>query len=156
MKIGNLAVLRLYKSYSILSSAGVTKKLTQQYIGPFEIKERVRRLVYKLEILDNWKIYPIFLIAQLEPAFELSDNLFWRSYLYYPPIVFVDGDTDNLKSFEINCLVSKRIIKRGKGLIIEYLIYWTGYGPEQDKWYNVKDLDNAAELIHEYKEGLTQ
>ncbi len=44
MKVGNWAMLRLHKSYSILSLAGVTKKLTQQYVSPFRIKERVRHL----------------------------------------------------------------------------------------------------------------
>ncbi len=35
MKVGDLAMLKLHKGYSILSSVGVTKMLTQQYVGPF-------------------------------------------------------------------------------------------------------------------------
>lgn len=35
LKVGNWAMLNLHKSYSILSSLGVIKKLTQQYVGPF-------------------------------------------------------------------------------------------------------------------------
>ena len=35
MKVGDWAMLRLHKGYSIPSSAGVTKKLTQKYVGPF-------------------------------------------------------------------------------------------------------------------------
>lgn len=41
MKIGDWAMLRLHKGYSIPSSAGVTKKLTQQYVSPFRILEKV-------------------------------------------------------------------------------------------------------------------
>lgn len=44
MKIGNWAMLRLHKSYLIPFLAGVTKKLTQPYVGPFRIKQRIRRL----------------------------------------------------------------------------------------------------------------
>lgn len=93
---------------------------------------------------------------QLEPAPEPSDNPFQRPHPHHPLTVFVDGDTDNLKSFEIDRLLIKWTIKRGKGLTVEYLVRWTGYGPEWDKWYNVKDLDNTAELIREYEEGLAQ
>ena len=50
MKVGDWAMLKLYKGYSIPSSAGVTKKLTQQYVGPFRVLEKVGRLAYKLDI----------------------------------------------------------------------------------------------------------
>ena len=41
MKVGDWAMLRLYKGYSIPSSVGVTKKLTQQYVGPFCVVEKI-------------------------------------------------------------------------------------------------------------------
>lgn len=68
MKLGEWAMLRLHKSYSIPSTLGVTKKLTQQYVGLFQIIEHVDRLAYKLEIPTDWKIHLVFLIAQLELA----------------------------------------------------------------------------------------
>ena len=156
MKVGDWAMLRLHKGYSIPFLAGVTKKLSKQYVGPFRIIERVGRLVYRLKISDDWRIHPVFLVAQLELAPKPSNDPFRRPHPHYPPSVFVDGDTDNLKSFEIDHLLNKRTIKRGKGLTVEYLICWTGYGPEWGRWYNVKNLDNAVELVREYEEGLAQ
>lgn len=41
MKVGDWTMLKLHKGYSIPSSVGVTKKLIQQYVGPFQIVERV-------------------------------------------------------------------------------------------------------------------
>ena len=41
-------MLKLHKGYLIPSSISVTKKLTQQYIGPFQIIEKVGWLAYKL------------------------------------------------------------------------------------------------------------
>ena len=149
-------MLRLHKGYLISSLVGVTKKLIQQYVDPFQIKEKLRRLAYRLEIPDDLKIRPVFLVVQLEPTPEPSNDHFWRPHPHYPLYVFVDGDTDTLKSFEIDRLLNKRIIKRGKGLTIKYLICWTGYGPEWDRWYNVKNLNNVAELVCEYEEGLAQ
>lgn len=41
MKVGEWAIFRLYKSYSIPSFARVTKKLSQQYVGLFKIIEKI-------------------------------------------------------------------------------------------------------------------
>lgn len=130
IKVSDLAILRLHKGYSILFLARVTKKLTQQYVGPFQIKKRIKRLTYSLKIPNDWQIYPVFLVAQLEPASEPSNDPFRRSCPYYPPAVFVDNDTDSFKSFKINCLLNKQIIKKGKGLTVKYLVHWTGYDLE--------------------------
>jgi hypothetical protein len=37
---------------------------------------------------------------------------------------------------------------------VQYLARWKGHGLEWDTWYNEADLDNAQDLIRDYKEGL--
>ena len=95
-------------------------------------------------------------MAQLEPALDPSEDPFHRPRPEQPLSVFVEGDTDKHKSFEIDCLLNKRIVRKSKGLATEYFVRWTGYGPEWDRWYNIKDLDNAADLVWAYEEGLAQ
>ena len=123
-------MLRLYKGYSIPSSAGVTKKLTQQYVGPFCILEKVGRLAYKLDVPLDWRVHPVFSVAQLEPAPSLTNDPFHRPHPHMPPAVFVDGDTKHNKSFEVERLLNKRIVKKGRSLATKYLVRWNGYGPE--------------------------
>ena len=156
MKVGDWAMLKLHKGYSIPSSAGVTKKLTQQYVGPFRILEKVGRLAYKLDVLHDWKIHPVFSVAQLEPAPLPIKDPFHRPRPHMPPAVFVDDDIDAVKSFEVDRLLNKRIVRKGKGRAVEYLVRWTRYGPEWDRWYNIKDLDNAADLVRDYEGALAQ
>ena len=156
MKVGDWAMLKLHKGYSIPSSAGVTKKLTQQYVGPFRVLEKVGRLAYKLNVPLDRKVHPVFSVAQLEPAPSPTDDPFNRPRPHIPPAVFVDGDTDAVKFFEVDRLLNKRIVKRGKSRAVEYLVRWTGYGPEWDRWYNIKDLDNAADLVRNYEDALAQ
>ena len=156
MKVGDWAMLKFYKGYSIPSSVGITKKLTQQYVGPFQVVERVGRLAYKLDVMGDWRIHPVFSLAQLEPAPSPTEDPFGRPRPQQPPSVFVKGDTDHHKSFEIERLLNKRTVSKGKGLAIKYLLRWTGYRPEWDRWYNVKDLDNAPDLVRAYEEGLAQ
>lgn len=63
MKVGDWAILKLHKGYSILSSVGVTKKLIQQYVGPFRVLEKIVRFTYKLDMPYNWRVHPVFLVA---------------------------------------------------------------------------------------------
>lgn len=154
MKVGEWAMLRLHKGYNIPATAGVTKKLTQQYVGPFRIVEKVGRLAYKLDVTPDWRIHPVLSVAQLEPAPPPADDPFARPFPSNPPPVFVEGDTDRLKSFEVERLLNKRRVKRGRGHAVEYLVRWKGYGPEWDRWYNVKELDNAVGLVDDYEASL--
>lgn len=130
MKVWNWAMFKLYKGYLIPSSFGVTKKLTQQYVGSFQIVERVGQLAYKFGMPEDWKIHPVFSVAQLEPPPDPSEDLFRRFCPQLPPLVFVDDDTDKHKFFEIACFLNKCIVRRSRGLAVEYLVRWTGYGPE--------------------------
>ena len=156
MKVRNWAMLKLHKGYPIPSSVGIIKKLTQQYVGLFKIVEKIGQLAYKLEVPSDWRIYPIFFVTQLKPAPDPFKDPFHRPCLQQPSSVFVKGDSDKHKSFEIDRLLNKRIVRKGRGLAIEYLVRWTGYGLEWDRWYNIKDLDNAANLVRDYKEVLAQ
>lgn len=60
---------------------------------------------------------------------------------------------DKLKSFEIERLLNKYIIKKSKGQTIKYLICWIGYSPKEHKWYSVKDFDHTTELVNKYKKA---
>lgn len=130
MKVGDCAMLKLHKDYSIPSSVRVTKKLMQQYIGPFRVVERVGRLAYNLNVLDDWRIHPVFFVAQLKPASCPTEDLFGRLRLQQPLFVFVEGNIDHHKSFKIERLLNKRTVRKCKGLAIEYFVHWTGYRPE--------------------------
>lgn len=100
MKVGDWAMIKFHKGYSILLSVGVIKKLIQQYVGPFRIVKRVGRLAYKLDVSNDWKNHLVFSITQLELAPSPAEDLFQRLRPQHPPSVFVESDTDHNKSFE--------------------------------------------------------
>ena len=62
--------------------------------------------------------------------------------------MFVQGDTNDSKSYELERVLDKRVSPRGS---VKYLVRWKGYGPEEDVWKSVKELENAKELIEEYE-----
>lgn len=116
--------------------------------------QKVGHLTYKLDVPPNWQIHPVFFVAQLETASPPAKDLFERPFPSNFPPIFVEGDTNRVKSFEIEKLLNKYQVKKGKGRAIEYLVCWKSYGPEWDGWYNLKELDNATAFITNYKASL--
>ena len=153
LKVGDYALLRLHRGYSVPSITN--RKLGQQYVGPFQVVERVGRLAYRLDIPTNWRVHPVFTIAHLEPAPPPSDDPFERPRPNQPESVHVEGDTEAWKSYELDRLINKRRFRRGKGEVTEYLVKWKGYGPEYDQWMNVKDLADAPDLVRDYEQSIT-
>lgn len=101
----------------------------------------------------------MFTIAQLEPAPPPDADPFGRPQPDEPDSVFVEGDTDDFESFEVERVINKRIINKGRGVSTQYLVRWKGYGPQYDQWISIKQLDDATDLVNEYEryaEGLKE
>ena len=111
----------------------MTRELTQQYVGPFQILKRVGRLTYKLEIPDDWLVHPIFNIAQLEPCPSPGSDPFGRFMQHHIPPV--STNEDGSINYKIERLLNKRVFKKGKGYSTEYLVRRKSYGPQWDRWF---------------------
>ena len=91
----------------------------------------------------------MFTIAQLEPCPDPALDLFSRvDRPKQPDSIFIEGDTDITKSYEVEKIVSHRNTRR-RG--IEYLVRWKGQGPEHDEWRNLAELGNALEALQDYR-----
>lgn len=53
LKVGEWALVRLHKGYEIPSTLSITKKLTDQYVGPFKVLEKIGKLAYHLDVPDH-------------------------------------------------------------------------------------------------------
>ena len=156
LEVNDLVLLRLHRGYKIPATEGIITKLTQQYVGPFRIIEKVGRLAYRLQVPPHWKIHPVFTVAQLEP-YTIGDP-FERELPPQPPAIRADRDQSPEEAEHLlpEKILRKRIVKKGKGAMTEYLIRWKERGPEYDQWKNAKTLDDTAKsLVKEYEEGAT-
>ena len=68
---GSYAFLRLYRGYYLPGYP--SRKLSQQYYGPFLVEKCIGRLIYKLKLPPYQRIHPVISIVQLEPVPEGSD-----------------------------------------------------------------------------------
>ena len=120
LKVGDWVLLSLHKGYKIPSTLGVIKKLAQQYVGPFRVLERMGKLAYKLEVPEDWLVYPVFTVAQLEPCPPPEEDPFQRPQPQHIPPVSTNEDGSG--NYKILRLLNKRSIKRGRGLTTQYLV----------------------------------
>ena len=56
-----------------------------------------------------------------------------------------------IKPFEVERLISKR---QTKGRDPGYLVRWKEYQPERNVWHNILELEDAAQHLKDYKEGI--
>lgn len=69
--------------------------------------DKVGRFAYKLDIFGDWRIHPVFSVTQLERILSSALGLFSRPIPSELPPIFIEGDTDTLKSFEVEKLLNK-------------------------------------------------
>jgi hypothetical protein len=149
LKMSEWVLLRLHHEYFVSESKDMIKKIFAQYVEFFKIIQRIERLVYRLNVSFDWKIHSVFFVAQLKLASDSIKDSFNRSRSTHSSSVI-----DIQNQYEIERLINKRVIRRDQNHSIEYLIRWLRYESEYDRWYNVKNLANAKDLIVDYEKKL--
>ena len=98
------------------------------------------------------KIHPVVSVTNLESV-PPGEDPYNQPYDDHPPSVEEDRDVDDeWKSFYIKKLLDHCLCCYGHDKqIIEYLVKWTGYGPEFNEWYEEDFLDSAVKLMLEYE-----
>lgn len=89
----------------------------------------------------------MFTIAQLEPY--ATGDPFERQLPAQPPDLHAEQQpsrADNILWIPGRVL-RKRTIKKGRGMITEYLLRWKGRELEHDRWKNIKTLDALAKDV---------
>ena len=97
----------------------VSNKFGPQFVGPFKVLERIERLVYRLQLPPNIKIYNVVSVTQLKPTIDPSLDKYNRRPPPPSPTI-----VDNKEEWEVERLLRKRSrrIRRAKTKLLEYLI----------------------------------
>ena len=74
--------------------------MSSQLIKPLKIFEKIKRFIYKLELLTNMKIYDVISIIYLKPIIDLVENLYRYRRLFIFIIII-----KNEKKYEIEKLL---------------------------------------------------
>ena len=94
---------------------------------------------YTLELPNSPNTYPTFHASELKPFLPNNTSLFPSRELPRPgPVLTPDG----LEEYLVDEIIDSR--KCGKGY--QYLVRWSGYGPEHDRWLSGSALADCEAL----------
>jgi transposase InsO family protein len=116
-------------------------KLDDKRLGPFTIVKAVGRSAFRLALPPSMRIHPVFHASLLEPYHP--NTLPSRSVpTPPPPIVNAEGEEE----YEVSRILDSRIFRRK----LQYLVDWTGYGPEERSWVSAGDFEDDDPLVLEF------
>ena len=114
--------------------------MTLKCEGPFEIKEVLGPVTYRLKISNAWKIHNVFHAVLLKPYQE--NNIYGKNFPAPPPEI-INGE----EVYQIETIPKHR--KRGRGY--QYLIKWEGYPILEASWEPESSFSKDGDLLDLYK-----
>ncbi|KAL0157229.1 hypothetical protein M9458_048475, partial [Cirrhinus mrigala] len=110
-----------------------SRKLSPRYVGPFKITKQITPVAFRLELPAHYRISPTFHVSLFKPAVDPGG----------------EGDQDEAAPAETPSLITEGediyqvnqiLDSRRRGGVLQYLVDWEGYGPEEQSWVNSKDI----------------
>lgn len=129
-----------------LESKGLGKKLTQRWIGPFEVIQKINPKVYRLRMSSKYPGSPVFNIDHLKKYVPSPPKFSERTLL--PE---TRDHRPEEEEFDVEDIIGHKWVKAGRRREIRYLVRWEGYGPQYDTWEPTINVKNAGELLAGYK-----
>jgi hypothetical protein len=115
-------------------------KFFPHFDGPYTITKTHPDLsTYTIDMPNLPKVFPTFHASQLKRFIENDPSLFpSREHPWPKGIVTTEG----IEEYSIDRIVDAR--RQGRGW--SFLVRWTGYGPEEDRWLPGAELDDCEAL----------
>ncbi|MBW0549850.1 hypothetical protein O181_089565 [Austropuccinia psidii MF-1] len=125
-----------------IKSTRITKKLSERWLGPFQILKKVSTNAYHLKLPSQWKsIHPVSHISLLEPV--KTSTIPNRHQEPPPPIIIED---------EYKWEVSQILDSKLKIRKLWYPVEWKGFSQdlERSTWEPAENLKNCPELVKNF------
>jgi len=114
-----------------------SKKLNNKSIEPFKVKRNIKGLSYKLDLLKEMRIHPVFHTFMLQCCNQ------------FIPLQTTETSVESDKEYQVKNILEKRMIS-GK---THYLIKWKGYNTSENTWEPKENLLNCAKTLQQFERG---
>jgi hypothetical protein len=128
-------VLLSTENLKLPSSA--SRKLTARWIGPYPIRRAVSPVAYELLLPRTLRVHPVFHVSLLKAYREDPINPSPPS----PPEPLVNDEGQ--EEYFVQELLQHRVRKIGRRSRLEFLVRWTGYGPDADEWLPLAEVEET-------------
>jgi hypothetical protein len=142
--------LKFHKDYN--QSDLTNWKFSKQRLESIKMLEKIEKLIYRLDILNNWKIHSIIFVIHLE---SISKNDFYERKTKESESI--EDTQRNIKDiYEIENILAKRFIKieRSRKSKIQYKIKWKEWKDHHNQWINATDMKNVKNAMNEFEQNL--
>ncbi|MBW0507400.1 hypothetical protein O181_047115 [Austropuccinia psidii MF-1] len=125
-----------------IKSTTPTKKLSEIWLGPFPILQKVSTHVHHLKLPSQCKsMHPVFHISLLEPV---KTSTIPNQHQESPPPIIIEEEEE----WEVSQILDTKL----KTKQLWYLVEWKGFSqdPERYSWEPAKNLKNFPELVKDF------
>ncbi|KAI4897625.1 hypothetical protein NFI96_008579, partial [Prochilodus magdalenae] len=119
---------RVWLSTRDLRLPGGCKKLSPRYISPYRIVSRINDVTYKLAFPPQCRMCPTFHVSLLKPVIPGSFDEALPGATPPSPVWFEGAPTYVV------------LDSRRRGGVLQYLVDWEGFGPEEHSWVPAADV----------------
>ncbi|MBW0496871.1 hypothetical protein O181_036586 [Austropuccinia psidii MF-1] len=119
-----------------------TKKLSERWLGPFEVIKKIGSHAYHLKFPQQWKsVHPVFHVSLLQPVKQSSIPN--HNQLLPPPVL-----VEQQEEWEVAQVLDSKL-RRGK---LWYLVEWKEFSedPERTTWEPASNLTNSPDLVKDF------
>jgi len=116
------------------------EKLVKQFVGPYKVKAIISSNVVELELPATIRIHLVVNVSWIKQYIDQVDGQ--RKEMPQP--VVVEGEEE----WEVEKILNKRKV-RGKN---KFPVRWKGFTAEGDTWESQENLQNAGNVLKEFKE----
>jgi len=105
------------------------RKLMPRFVGPFRVVQRIGEVAYRLDLPASLsRLHPVFHVSLLKLFRHNADEQ------QPAPIVWAEDPEPDNPLFAIDAILSHRVRRRRGARTFEFLVKWTGLGPEHNEW----------------------
>ena len=128
----------MLSSENVTLAGNPTRKFQQRWLGPFTIKRVISRVAYELELPRTLsRLHPVFHVSLLKPYVE---DPIHPAPEAPDPILNDEGEEE----YFVEEIIGHRVRKYGRGgPRLELLVRWRGYGPDEDQYLPLSEVEET-------------
>jgi hypothetical protein len=142
--VGDKVLLKLTPQIWKKITAGLAQRgLIPRYDRPFEVREKVGAIAYRLILPEHMKLHPTFHVSYLRPYYEDKEDPARNKTQRAPPTVRKQFDDDIVRIMD-----HRRLGQHRKNRRTEFLVKWAKN--EEVSWEKDTDLWQYEDKVQDY------